>query len=180
MKTKRLSFFASVLFLLVTVSNPGASANVDLQADLNRIVSRISKFDSNSKRSTSASTISEVRQVFKNNSEILSEIQVAVSVFKRNLNSVKSYIPTIDTKETPRFSTLMNLALGYEDWLRYQRINQGLAEKCLRTSGQSYKSFLDCSIKDLSKTIENERLGRSKLQSAWNAWKRWQIKFGHA
>ena len=151
-----------------------------LQADLNKIVAGINKFDSNAAKSTSLSTINEVRQVFSNNAAILSEISAAVSVFKRDLNSVKSLIPKSDTKDTPRFSTLMNLALGYEEWLKYQQKNQTLAERCLRNSGKTYKSFTNCSIRDLPNTLENERLSRVKLQAAWNAWKQWQIRFGHA
>lgn len=170
-----------ILSLIIVVMTPHTSiANVDLQSDLNRIVAGINKFDANSAKSTSLSSISGVKQVFANNAAILSEISSAVSVFKRNLNSVKSYIPKSDTKDTPRFSTLMNLALGYEKWLFYQKKNQSLAEKCLRTSGRTYRTFADCSIKDLPKTLENERVGRLKLQAAWNAWKQWQIKFGHA
>ena len=169
---------ATMLLLLLQQSTSHAS--VDLQADLNKIVIGINKFDANSARSTSLSSITGVKDVFAKNADILIEIRSAVSDFKRDLNSVKSYIPKTDTKDTPRFSTLMNLALGYEEWLRYQKKNQALAERCLRTSGKTFKSFTNCSIKDLPTTLENERIGRSKLQAAWNAWKQWQIKFGHA
>lgn len=154
--------------------------NVDLQADLNRIVAGINKFDANSSRSNSASTITDIRSIFASNASILREISNANSTFQSNLRSVKSQIPTKDTKATPKFSTLMNLSKGYKKWLYYQRINQASAEKCLKNFGSSYNSFLTCSIKDLPKTMENERLGSSRLQAAWNAWKQWQVKFGHA
>lgn len=166
--------------VIAQISVTPSFGNVDLQADLNRIVAAINKFDANSSRTNSASTIADIRSIFSSNASILSEISSANSIFRRNLKSVKSQIPTKDTKATPKFSTLMNLSKGYKDWVYYQRLNQALAEKCLKNSGSSYNSFLTCSINYLPKTMENERIGRSKLQAAWNAWKQWQVKFGHA
>jgi hypothetical protein len=179
-KALQRKVFLILTMLFIVLHQPTSRASVDLQADLNKIVAGINKFDANSAQSTSLSSIAGVKQVFANNAAILLEIQSAVTVFKKDLNSVKSYIPKSDTKDTPRFSTLMNLALGYEEWLKYQKKNQALAEKCLRTSGKTYNSFTNCSLKELPTTLENERLGRAKLQTAWNAWKQWQIKFGHA
>lgn len=169
-----------LLVVLAQISITPSFGNVDLQADLNRIVAAINKFDANSSRTNSASTIADIRSIFASNALILSEISSANSIFRRNLKSVKSQIPTKDTKDTPKFRTLMNLSKGYKDWVYYQRLNQALAEKCLKKSGSSYNSFLTCSINDLPKTMQNERIGRGKLQAAWNAWKQWQVKFGHA
>ena len=169
-----------LLVVFVQVSITPSFANVDLQADLNRIVAAINKFDANSSRVNSARTIADIRSIFSSNASILSEISRANSIFQGNLNSVKSQIPSQDTKATPKFSTLMNLSKGYKDWVYYQRLNQALAERCLKKSGSSYNSFLTCSINDLPKSMENERMGRSKLQAAWNAWKQWQVNFGHA
>ena len=151
-----------------------------MQADLNQIVQGLNRFDANSKASNAAKTISEIRTVFTNNKVILNDIEVSVRNFKSNLNRVKAMIPTQDTKATPRFQTLMNLAIGYEDWVKYQKLNQKLAEKCLNSSGKTYNYFVACSLKDLPKTLENERLSKIKLQSAWNVWRQWQIRFGHA
>jgi hypothetical protein len=167
------------LSLFLSLVPSSSAANVDLQADLNRIVQGINKFDSNAARSAKASNLADIKSIFANNGLILNEIQASVSRFKQSLNDVKRYIPTKDTKETPKFSTLMNLALGYEEWLRYQKLNQSLAERCLKSAGKTFKSFSECSLRELPKTLSNERLGRAKLQSAWNAWKQWQIKFGY-
>ena len=166
--------------VIAQISVTPSFGNVDLQADLNRIVAAINKFDANSSRTNSASTIADIRTIFSSNASILSEISSANSIFQRNLKSVKSQIPKKDTKATPKFRTLMNLSKGYKKWVYYQRLNQALAEKCLKNSGSSYNSFLTCSINDLPITMKNERIGRSKLQAAWNAWKQWQVKFGHA
>lgn len=175
----RTTILSSFLALSLSLVPTSTKANVDLQDDLNRVVVGINKFDSNSAKSKNVSTVSEVKIIFANNAVILGEIQSAVSRFKRNLNSVKKYLPTQDTKETPKFGTLMNLALGYEEWLKYQKANQLMAERCLKSAGKTFRSFSNCSIKELPKTLENERLGRAKLQAAWNAWKQWQVKFGY-
>ena len=89
-------------------------------------------------------------------------------------------IPSRDTKESPAFNTLMNLTKGYEEWLKYQNINQSSAQKCINNAGSSFSSFSSCSIGILPRTMENERIGRQKLQTAWNAWKQWQVKYGYA
>ena len=178
MKRKMLSLII-LLVLFPFVATPAVAA-IDLQADLNRIVAGINKFDANSARSASTSTMRDVKSLFSNNNSILNEISSANSIFKRNLNSAKKYIPNKDTKDTPAFNTLMNLARGYEEWIKYQKLNQSNAQKCINQSGNSFTTFSNCTILILPKTIENERVGRQKLQSAWNAWKQWQVKFGYA
>lgn len=157
-----------------------ASAGIDLQADLNRIVAAINQFDANSATSSSVRTMADVKRIFSNNAAILREIRDANAAFKRDLNSAKRQIPSRDTKDSPAFSTLMNLTKGYEEWLKYQNINQASAQKCISNSGGSFSSFSSCSIGLLPKTMENERIGRQKLQAAWNAWKQWQVKYGYA
>jgi hypothetical protein len=167
------------LVLFPLVSTP-AMASIDLQADLNRIVAGINRFDANSAASSSVRTIDDVKRVFSNNASILREIRDANAAFKRNLNTAKRQIPSRDTKESPAFNTLMNISKGYEEWLKYQNMNQSSAQKCINNAGRSFSSFSSCSIKLLPRTIENERIGRQKLQAAWNAWKQWQIKYGYA
>lgn len=157
-----------------------AVAAIDLPADLNRISTAIAKFDANSATTSTASTISDLQRIFSNNALILREIRNANAYFKNDLNSAKRYIPTKDTKDTPAFSTLMNLTKGYEDWLKYQDLNQAAAQKCMKYAGASFTAFGSCSILSLSKTLENEKIGRFKLQTAWNAWKQWQVKYGYA
>jgi hypothetical protein len=109
----------------------------------------------------------------------LREIKNANDVLRRDLISAKNYIPARDTKESPAFDTLMNLSKGYEEWLKYQNVNQLSAENCIKKSGGSFRKFSSCSISILPKTMENERIGRQKLQAAWNAWKQWQTKYGY-
>ena len=170
----------TLLVSIFAFSQTGAVASIDLQADLNRIVLGINKFDANSAATSTISTLTDVKRIFLNNAVILREIRDANAAFKRNLNSAKKYISSRDTKESPAFGTLMNLTKGYEEWLRYQNINQATAQRCINKSGTSFNSFSLCSIASFPKTMENERLGRQKLQSAWNAWKTWQVKFGYA
>jgi hypothetical protein len=165
------------LFQLVTTP---VSAAIDLQADLNRIVAGINRFDANSASSSSVSTMADVQRLFSNNSSILREIADANAAFKRDLNAAKRQIPSRDTKESPAFNTLMNLTKGYEEWLKYQNMDQAAAQKCINSAGNSYKTFSFCTISLLPKTMEHERIGRLKLQSAWSAWKQWQVKYGHA
>lgn len=157
-----------------------AKASIDLQADLNRIIAGIKQFDANSAQSTTINSMSAVKQIFSNNASILREISNANSAFRRDLNSAKNQIPSRDTKESPAFSTLMGLVLGYEEWLKYQYLNQSGAQRCINSAGMSFSKFSNCSIAMLPKTMENERIGRQKLQIAWNAWKTWQVKFGYA
>jgi hypothetical protein len=177
---KRIFGIFAISLLMIPAGVGSAFAAIDLQADLNRIVAGINRFDANSAASTSASTMADVKRVFSNNSLILREISDANAAFKRDLNSAKRLIPSRDTKDSPAFSTLMNLAKGYEDWLKYQNLNQSSAQKCINNAGSSFNSFSRCSIGLLSRTMENERIGRQKLQAAWNAWKRWQVKYGYA
>ena len=168
------------LLVLLPISTPTKSmATIDLQADLNQIVAGIRKFDANSAASTSASSIADVKRIFSNNASILREIKNANDVLRRDLISAKNYIPARDTKESPAFDTLMNLSKGYEEWLKYQNVNQLSAENCIKKSGGSFRKFSSCSISILPKTMENERIGRQKLQAAWNAWKQWQTKYGY-
>ena len=169
-----------IFFTVTALLIPNANAGIDLQADLNRIVAGISRFDANSASSASVNTMSDVRRLFSNNASILREIRDANAAFKRDLNSAKSQIPSRDTRDSPAFSTLMNLTKGYEEWLKYQNLNQANAQKCIDKAGTSFNSFSTCSISLLPKTMDNERFGRLKLQTAWNAWKKWQVKYGYA
>ena len=178
MKRKLLSL--TLLVAIFPFVNAPAFAAIDLQADLNRIVAAINQFDTNSANSASVTTMSDVKRIFSNNDSILKEIREANAAFKRDLNSAKGQIPSRDTKNSPAFSTLINLTKGYEEWLKYQDKNQSSAQKCINNSGTSYRLFSSCSIGILPKTIENERIGRQKLEAAWNAWKQWQVKYGYA
>ena len=178
MQRKLLSLLL-VLILSPFITSP-AVADIDLQADLDRIVVGIKKFDANSAATNSASTLSEMKVIFSRSEIILREIRVANAAFKRDLNIARRQIPTRDTKETPAFSTLMNLTKGYEEWLKYQELNQVIGKKCVSTSKNSLSSLTTCLIIKLPKTLENERIGRTKLQNAWKAWKEWQVKFGYA
>jgi hypothetical protein len=172
---------AICIFLLVPVFNtPNASGAVDLNASLNRIVIGINKFDSNSANASYATSISDIRNLFNTNASVLRELKSSIAAFKRDLNTSKRYIPSRDTKESPAFSTLMNMALGYENWLKYQNLNQINAQKCFMGSGATFNSYTTCSMRILPQTLENERLSRLKLVSALNAWKQWQIKYGYA
>jgi hypothetical protein len=178
MRRKLPSIF--VAFAVSALLIPNANAGIDLQADLNRIVAGISRFDANSASSGSVKTMSDVRRLFSNNASILRDIRDANAAFKRDLNSARSQIPSRDTSASPGFSTLMNLTKGYEEWLKYQNLNQANAQKCIDRAGTSFNSFSTCSISMLPKTMDNERIGRLKLQTAWNAWKKWQVKYGYA
>ena len=177
-KQKFISTFA--LLVIFSQITPPAVADIDLQADLNRIVTGIQNFDANSAATSSVTTLAEIRVIFSNNALILKQISQANATFKRDLNVAKSQIPNRDTKASPAFSTLMNLTRGYEEWVRYQDFNQLTAQKCLSSAKNSYDSFSNCLIVNFQKTMENERIGKMKLQSAWNAWKKWQVKYGYA
>jgi hypothetical protein len=170
----------SVFIIISLMSAPNARAVVDLNAGLNRIVVGINRFDANSANASYASNMSDIRNLFTTNAVVLREIKSSVGSFKRDLNSSKRYIPSRDTKESPAFSTLMNLALGYENWLKYQNMNQVNAQKCFQGSSTTFNSYTACSLRILSRTLENERLSRTKLVAALNAWKQWQIKYGYA
>lgn len=176
---RKLISFLLVLNLFSFVTSPAVAA-IDLQADLNRIVAGINKFDANSAASKSASTFAQMKVIFSNNAIILREIRDANAAFKRDLNIAKGQIPTRDTAATPKFSTLMNLTKGYEEWLRYQELNQVTGQKCLANARNSLSAVTNCLLINFPKTMENERIGMQKLQAAWNAWKQWQVKFGHA
>lgn len=178
MRRKILSMFLVLGLSQFTISP--VFADIDLQADLNRIVAAINRFDANSASSSSVSTMADVKRIFSNNAVILREIRDANAAFKQDLNRAKKLIPSRDTKDSPAFSTLMNLTKGYEEWLKYQNINQASAQKCINSAGSSFRSFSSCSIRLLPKTMENERIGRQKLQAAWSAWKQWQVKYGYA
>jgi hypothetical protein len=168
------------VFTLPPLLATSAIAAIDLQADLNRIIAGINRFDANSATSSSVNTMADVRKIFSNNAAILQEIGAANLAFKQDLNSAKRQIPSKDTKDSPAFNTLMNITKGYEEWLKYQNINQTNVQKCIDKARNSFSSFSACSISALPKTLENERIGRQKLQTAWNAWKQWQVKYGHA
>jgi hypothetical protein len=178
MKRKMISLIL-VLALSPFVATPAAAA-IDLQADMNRIVAGIKRFDANSAAASSVSTMTDVKRIFSNNASILGEIGNATAAFKRDLNSAKRQIPSRDTKDSPAFNTLMNLAKGYEEWLKYQNMDQAASQKCMKSAGSSFSTYTLCLITLLPKTMEHERIGRQKLQSAWDAWKKWQVKYGHA
>lgn len=177
---KKTRFLILTLIVCNFGINQSQAATIDLQANLNRIIAGINRFDANSSNSVNASSMSDVKQLFQNNANILKEIEVANSAFRKDLNRAKRYIPSRDTKESPAFQTLMNLSRGYEEWLRYQRLNQLRAKKCIEKSGSSFSSFSSCSIAALNETLENERLGRVKLQAALDAWQKWRVKYGYA
>ena len=178
MKNKLLSFLVVIAFSPL-IAAP-AFAAIDLQADMNRIAAGIKMFDANSAAASSVSTMTDVKRIFSKNVSILREIGDANAVFKRDLNSAKRQIPSRDTKESPAFSTLMNLTKGYEEWLKYQNLNNAASEKCSKSAGSSFSNYSMCLIRVLPKTMENERIGRQKLQTAWDAWKKWQVKYGYA
>ena len=58
--------------VIAQISVTPSFGNVDLQADLNRIVAAINKFDANLSRTNSASTIADIRSIFSSNASILS------------------------------------------------------------------------------------------------------------
>ncbi|CAB4756134.1 unannotated protein [freshwater metagenome] len=176
---RKLSSLILVLALSPFVTSPAVAA-IDLQADLNRIVAGIKKFDANSATASSVSTMTDVKRIFSNNAAILREIGDANAAFKRDLNSAKRQIPSKDTKDSPAFNTLMNLTKGYEGWLKYQNMDQAASQKCINSAGSSYSTFTLCSITLLPNTMEHERIGRQKILTAWAAWKKWQVKYGYA
>ena len=178
MKNKLLSLLVVIAFSPL-IAAPSFAA-IDLQADMNRIAAGIKMFDANSAAASSVSTMTDVKRIFSKNASILREIGDANAVFKRDLNSAKRQIPSRDTKESPAFSTLMNLTKGYEEWLKYQNLNNAASEKCSKSAGSSFSNYSMCLIRVLPKTMENERIGRQKLQTAWDAWKKWQVKYGYA
>ena len=169
-----------VIFTLSPFVSPSATAAIDLQADLDRIVVGIRKFDANSAATSSASTLPQMKVIFSRSETILREIRDANAAFKRDLNIARRQIPTKDTTASPKFSTLMNLTKGYEEWLKFQEMNQVIGKKCVSTSKNSLTSLTTCLIIKLPETLENERIGLTKLQNAWKAWKVWQVKFGYA
>lgn len=177
---KRKLLFLTLILALSPFSTTPATAAIDLQADLSRIAAGINKFDANSAAANSATTIAEVKIIFSNNASVLTEISNANAAFKRDLNSARRQIPSKDTKDSPAFSTLINLTKGYEEWVKYQRINQVTGQKCMASSKNSFTSFSNCLLSNLSKTLENERVGLIKLQAALNAWKQWRVKYGYA
>jgi len=178
MKRKLLSLIL-VLALSPFVTTPAVAA-IDLQADMNRITAGIKRFDANTAASFSMSTMTDVKRIFSNNASILREIGAANAAFKRDLNIAKRQIPTRDTKDSPAFNTLMNLTKGYEEWLKYQNMDQAASQKCINSAGSSFSAYMTCAISLLPKAAEHERIGRQKLQAAWDAWKKWQVKYGHA
>ena len=178
MKRKLLSLI--LILALSPISIAPAIAAIDLQADLNRIVAGINRFDANSAATNSATTLADIKAIFSNNAVILTDISNANAAFKRDLNSAKRQIPSKDTKASPAFSTLMNLTKGYEEWVKYQRINQVTGQKCIANAKNSFATFSNCLLLNFSKSMENERIGKMKLQTAWNAWKQWQVKYGYA
>jgi hypothetical protein len=177
---RRILSVLTLISALLSLNTVPAVAAIDLQADLDRVVVGIRKFDANSAAVKSIKTMADARAIFSKNSSILKEIENANVAFARDLNSAKKYISNRDTKDSPAFNTLINLTKGYKEWLRYQNINQNSAQKCINMSGNSYTSFSYCLISILDKTMENERLGRLKLVNAWDAWKQWQVKYGYA
>ena len=182
MKSK-LSALASAIvsiFVMSTVLIAPANSVIDLQADINRIVAAINKFDANSAAATSVNSVAQIRVITRNNKAILREIKETNDYFKRDLISAKKLLPSRDTKDSPAYNTIFNLTRGYDQWLIYQNRNQVTGERCLATSGNSYSEYTECLMMNLSKTFENERLGRIKLEAAWRAWKNWQVKYGYA
>ena len=182
MKSK-LSVLASVIVSVLAISVVSitpANSVIDLQADINRIVTAINKFDANSAAATSVNSVAQIRVITRNNKAILREIKEANDYFRKDLISAKKLLPSRDTKDSPAYNTIFNLTRGYDQWLIYQNRNQITGERCLSTSGNSYSEYTDCLMMSLSTTLENERLGRIKLEAAWRAWKNWQFKYGYA
>ena len=178
MKRKQLSFV--LVLVLSNLVNPPVFAAIDLQADLDRIVVGIRAFDSNSAATASVTTVAGMKVINSKNVAILSQIRDANMAFKRDLNRAKQQIPSRDTKASPSFKTLLNLTKGYEEWLKYQEINQVIGEKCITKAKNSFSAFTNCLLANFSVTMENERIGKMKLQTAWDAWKKWQVKYGYA
>jgi len=178
MKHKLLSLLV-VLTLSPLVAAPAVAA-IDLPADLDRIVAGIKRLNANSATSASVSTMTDVKRIFSNNAAILKEIGDANAAFKQHLNNAKSEIPSRDTKESPAFNTLMNLTKGYEEWLKYQKMDQAASEKCIKNAGNSFSTYNRCGLALLLEVKDHERIGRQKLQAAQDAWKKWQVKYGYA
>lgn len=178
MRRRFFSFLVAIALSPILATH--AFAAIDLQADMNRIAAAAKRFDANSATAFSVNNMTDVKRIFSNNASILREIGDANAAFKRDLNSAKRQIPSRDTKESPAFNTLMNLTRGYEEWLKYQNMDQAASQKCIKSAGSSFSTYSLCAISLLPKTAEHERIGRQKLQSAWDAWKTWQVKYGYA
>jgi len=173
---KKITLLVLIFAFSPLIISPSVAA-IDLEADIRRLAAAVNQFDANTATSASVSTIADIKQIFSKNASILREIGAASAAFKGDLNSAKRQIPSRDTKNSPAFNTLMNLPKGYEEWLKYQNINQTSARDCITRAGSSFNSFTSCSIRLLPKTMENERIGRQKLQEAVNALKQWQVKY---
>ena len=170
----------------ITTSASGASIGLsftraanDWQRDMIRVVAGTQKFNANSIQARNLRTISQARRVFKENQAILFEIGRSVTTLRSNLNKNRNFLPTRDTKDSPAFSTLINMANGYDKWLKYQLLNQELGKACFKKAKGSLKSFKKCVLDSFSITLRNEQLGRSKFESAIGVYNRWKAKYGY-
>lgn len=152
----------------------------DFQRDMSRIIENLRRFNENSNKSTYAKDMKQIKMISATNDSILRDISFSITTFKRNLERNRDFLPTREIKESPAYSTLMKMAVGYEDWLRYQKKNQLMFDACVRNSGKSKANFDKCSVNYIVKGLENERLGRLKLQQAADEYNRWMKRFGHS
>jgi hypothetical protein len=170
----------------ITASASGVSVGLsftraanDFQRDMRLIVAGTQKFDANSAQGRNLRSISQAKRVFANNQKILSEIGRSVATLRSNLNKNRNFLPTRDTKDSPAFSTLIIMANGYDEWLKYQLLNQKIGDACLKKANKNLKSFKKCVLDSFSTTLKNEQLGRSKFESAIGVYNRWKAKYGY-
>ena len=64
---KKTRFLILTLIVCNFGINQSQAATIDLQANLNRIIAGINRFDANSSNSVNASSMSDVKQLFQNN-----------------------------------------------------------------------------------------------------------------
>ena len=171
----------------ITTSASGASIGLsftraanDFQRDMNRIVENIRSFNENSSKAGYANSMKQMKQISATNDALLKGMSISISTFKNNLNKNKKFLPTKDISESPKFSTLAKMAMGYENWLKYQKMNQKMFKRCFRNTNNKFNSFKNCTLNNFGKSFENERLGRVKLEQAVREYNLWMARFGHS
>ena len=158
-------------------STSANAIGIDLNADIDAIAYEVSKFDANSAASSTAESLQDYVKLSDNNESILDSIELTVKKFKNDIEMWWNDLPAEDTKTSPSRDKYLKWAEGYVKWIYYQRESQKLGSACTVTA-QTKEEFVLCTINNLNRTMEFERLSKEDLNIAVQDIRDWSQSIG--
>ena len=169
----RIVSICLVMSFLLAPSTVSAFGAPNLTSDINAILASITEFNSNTSKSTSATTLSAYQGVLKSNKRILSNIDAELVTFSKDLNQLWKQLPQSDNKYFPARQNLKDYLDALRFWLTIQQQDQVMAEKCQTDS----RGFMNCLIANYPNTSAREQDAGLRVRAPYQKLVAWSNKY---